>query len=112
MALPTHFTLNTGAKIPAVGFGTWQAPPNEVERAVERALRCGYRHVDCAAIYRNETEVGVGIRASGVPREEIFITGKLWNTMHRAEDVEQGLDRTLKDLGTEYLDLFLVHWPV
>ena len=69
--LATHLTLNTGAKIPAVGFGTWQAAPHEVEHAVEEALKQGYRHIDCAAIYRNETEVGAGIKKSGVPREEI-----------------------------------------
>ncbi|CAI6336209.1 unnamed protein product [Periconia digitata] len=112
MTLPTHFTLNTGAEIPAVGFGTWQAAPNEVERAVETALQTGYRHIDCAAIYRNEAEVGEGIRKSGVPRSEIFITGKLWNTKHAPEDVEGALDQSLKDLGTDYVDLFLMHWPV
>jgi diketogulonate reductase-like aldo/keto reductase len=111
MSLPTHFTLNTGVKIPTVGFGTWQAKPLEVENAVEVALKQGYRHIDCAAIYRNETEVGNGIRKSGVPREEIFITGKLWNTKHAPEDVEPALNKTLKDLGVEYLDLYLMHWP-
>lgn len=112
MPLPTHFTLNTGAKILTVGFGTWQAKPGELERAVETALKVGYHHIDCAAIYRNEVEVGEGIRASGVSREGIFITGKLWNTKHAPEDVEVALDKSLNDLCTEYLDLFLMHWPV
>ena len=111
MSFPSYFTLNTGAKIPAVGFGTWQAPAKEVEAAVKQALQDGYRHLDCAAIYRNEAAVGAGIKASGVPREEIFITSKLWNTKHRAQDVEPALDKTLKDLGTDYLDLYLIHWP-
>ncbi|KAJ5747039.1 aldehyde reductase I [Penicillium nucicola] len=111
MAITTHFTLNTGAKIPAVGFGTWQAKPMEVENAVEIALKQGYRHIDCAAIYRNEAEVGNGIRKSGVSRDEIFVTGKLWNTKHAPGDVEAALDKSLKDLGLEYLDLYLMHWP-
>lgn len=110
--LAETFTLNTGAEIPAVGFGTWQAAPKEVEKAVEEALRQGYRHIDCAAIYRNEAEVGAGLAKSGVDRKDVFITGKLWNTNHRPELVERALDKSLQDLGTEYLDLYLMHWPV
>jgi diketogulonate reductase-like aldo/keto reductase len=79
---------------------------------VEAALRTGYRHIDAAACYGNEAEVGAGIRASGVPREDIFLTSKLWNTFHAADDVERGIDRSLRDLGVDYLDLYLVHWPV
>ena len=97
--------------MPSVGFGTWQAAPHEVEHAVEVALKEGYRHIDCAAIYRNENEVGEGIRKSGVARKEIFLTSKLWNNKHAPEDVEPALDSTLKDLGVEYLDLYLMHWP-
>lgn len=74
MPHPESFTLRDGNSIPVVGFGTWQAKPHEVEKAVEIALRSGYRHIDCAAIYRNETEVGAGINASGVPRSEIFVS--------------------------------------
>ncbi|KAL1959913.1 hypothetical protein VTO42DRAFT_581 [Malbranchea cinnamomea] len=112
MASKATFTLNSGYKIPAIGLGTWQSKPNEVAKAVEVALKAGYRHIDGAAIYQNEVEVGQGIRASGVPREEIFITSKLWNNSHRAADVERALDKTLKDLGVSYLDLYLIHWPV
>ncbi|KAL2073947.1 hypothetical protein VTL71DRAFT_11273 [Oculimacula yallundae] len=97
--------------MPAVGFGTWQAAPKEVEKAVEFAFWTGYRHIDCAAIYRNEQEVGNGIKASGVKREDIFLTDKLWNTKHGPEDVENALDRSLADLGVGYVDLYLMHWP-
>ncbi|OAX34785.1 Aldo/keto reductase [Rhizopogon vinicolor AM-OR11-026] len=103
-------TLNNGQTIPAIGLGTWQSKPNEVARAVEYALKAGYRHIDCAWAYGNEKEVGEGLRASGVPREEVFITSKLWGTYHRR--VEECLDQTLANLGTTYVDLYLVHWPI
>lgn len=89
-----------------------QSEPNEVKNAVEAALRSGYRHIDAAAVYGNEKEVGDGIKASGVDRKDIFLTGKLWNTHHKPEDVESHLDQSLADLQTDYLDLYLIHWPV
>lgn len=103
------FVLNTGDKIPAIGLGTWQSKPNEVKNAVEAALKAGYRHIDTALAYGNEAEVGEGIKASGIPREEIWITTKLDNPWHKR--VEQGLQSSLKSLGVDYIDLYLIHWP-
>ncbi|KAL5361669.1 NADP-dependent oxidoreductase domain-containing protein [Aspergillus floccosus] len=103
------YTLNTGDKIPAIGLGTWQSKPNEVREAVKNALLKGYRHIDTALAYGNEAEVGDGIRDSGVPRSEIWITTKLDNTWHHR--VQEGIDSSLKSLGTDYVDLYLVHWP-
>jgi glycerol 2-dehydrogenase (NADP+) len=103
------FTLNTGAKIPAIGLGTWQSKPNEVRTAVKAALLAGYRHIDTALAYGNENEVGQGIKDSGVPREEIWITTKLDNPWHKR--VEEGLESSLKSLGVDYIDLYLMHWP-
>ncbi|KAJ5963057.1 hypothetical protein N7481_013362 [Penicillium waksmanii] len=110
MSVPSHFKLNNDVSIPAVGLGTWQAKPGEVGNAVSHALKSGYRHLDCALIYQNEGEVGDAIKGSEVPREEIFITSKVWNT-HQT-NVAEGLAQTLKDLQTDYLDLYLVHWPI
>ncbi|KAJ5631475.1 uncharacterized protein N7484_011575 [Penicillium longicatenatum] len=112
MSLGRTYKLNSGYEIPAVGLGTWLSKPHEVEKAVEHALRSGYRHIDAAACYQNENEVGNGWKKSGVPREEIFITSKLWNTHHHPDHVEEGLNQTLKDLQTDYVDLYLIHWPV
>ncbi|CAO3678571.1 hypothetical protein G6F70_004407 [Rhizopus microsporus] len=112
MALNRKLTLYTGAEIPQIGLGTWLSKPNEVRDAVKYALEIGYRHLDCAYCYCNEDEVGQGIRESGVPREKIFITSKLWNTHHRKEYVKANVRASLKALGVDYLDLYLVHWPV
>ncbi|KAF9894712.1 hypothetical protein FE257_006602 [Aspergillus nanangensis] len=98
--------------MPVVGLGTWQSKPHEVENAVAAALKSGYRHIDAASVYGNEREVGNGIKAAGVPRGEIFLTSKLWNTDHDPENVEAAVDRSLSDLQTDYLDLYLIHWPV
>lgn len=108
------FTLNTGAKIPAVGLGTWQSAPGQVRAAVAHAIKSGYRHIDCAYCYENEDEVGEGIKeglaATGLKRSDLFITTKLWSTYHTR--VEQNLDMSLKSLGLDYVDLYLMHWPV
>ncbi|KAI9288953.1 NADP-dependent oxidoreductase domain-containing protein [Umbelopsis sp. AD052] len=105
-------TLNTGAKLPLVGLGTWQSQPNEVYEAVLTAIKAGYRHIDTAWIYGNEKEVGQAIKDSGVDRQSLFVTTKLWNNAHSPQDVEQALERSLKNLQLEYLDLYLMHWPV
>ncbi|RFU32128.1 hypothetical protein B7463_g4233, partial [Scytalidium lignicola] len=109
----TTFKLNTGAEIPALGFGTWQSPPGEVQKAVSHALKIGYKHVDGAYCYGNENEVGNGLKEafdSGLKREDVFVTTKLWCTYHSR--VEENLDKSLKSLGLDYVDLYLIHWPV
>ncbi|KAH8168768.1 aldo/keto reductase family protein [Sarocladium implicatum] len=103
------FDLNSGAKIPAVGLGTWQSKPEEVTDAVKVALQTGYVHVDTAAAYGNEKDVGEGIKASGVPREKIWLTTKLNNPDHK--DVPGSIKKSLENLGTDYVDLYLMHWP-
>ncbi|KAH7883329.1 NADP-dependent oxidoreductase domain-containing protein [Phlebopus sp. FC_14] len=107
--------LNTGVTIPQIGLGTWLSKPNEVENAVEIAVRNGYRHLDLAMIYQNQDEVGRALKKvvpSVVSREELFITSKLWNSSHQPQLAEVELDETLSQLGLTYLDLYLVHWPV
>jgi alcohol dehydrogenase (NADP+) len=108
------FTLTTGDKIPALGLGTWKSAPEEVGSAVREAVKLGYRHLDCAPIYENEKEIGqalAGMRGQ-VERDRLWITSKLWNNAHRPELVRPALEKTLSDLRLDYLDLFLIHWPV
>nr|POE61847.1 putative oxidoreductase c26f1.07 [Quercus suber] len=107
----TSFTLNTGAKIPAIGFGTFQ-DANAQEDTVSRALQMGMRLIDTARVYDVETQVGRGIKKSGIPRDEIFVGTKLWCNDFHPEDVERALDDSLSDLDTPYVDLLLMHYPV
>ena len=107
--------LNDGNSIPVLGLGTWKSEKNLVGEAVRFAItKAGYRHIDCASIYKNEPEVGEAFKESfnSVKREEIFITSKLWNTEHQPEDVENACRKTLADLNLEYLDLYLMHWGI
>jgi len=110
MASATSLKLNTGASIPAIGFGTWQDKDDQ-EKAVTEALKAGFKHIDTAAIYGTEPMVGAAIKKSGIPRSSLFITTKLWNHQHAPSDVEPALDQSLADLGTDYVDLYLMHWP-
>ena len=109
----TSLPLLTGARIPQVGLGVWQSPRGEVTSgAVREALRIGYRHVDTAAIYGNEADVGRGVREGSVPREQVFVTTKLWNADQGYDTALRAFDASLARLGLEYVDLYLLHWPV
>jgi diketogulonate reductase-like aldo/keto reductase len=105
--------LPTGSRIPQVGLGVWQTPRGEVTRtAVTAALHGGYRLVDTAAIYRNEEDVGRAVRESGIPRDEVFVTTKLWNADQGFDSALRAFDASLERLGLDYVDLYLIHWPV
>ncbi|MGY1630780.1 aldo/keto reductase [Geodermatophilus sp. SYSU D01186] len=112
MATVPTIRLNNGVEIPQLGFGVYQVPPEDTADAVAAALEVGYRHIDTAEMYGNEKGVGEGIRNAGVDRDEVFITSKLSNAAHRRDDALRAFDQTLADLGTDHLDLFLVHWPL
>ncbi|CAO1617599.1 unnamed protein product [Sympodiomycopsis kandeliae] len=110
-ASSAHFTLASGAQIPKIGYGTWKLNKEEAHAGVADALKAGFRHIDSAWAYKNEDATGSAIAKSGIPRKDLFITSKLWNSFH-GDNVEMGVDASLRDLGTDYLDLYLMHWPV
>ncbi|RKN20098.1 aldo/keto reductase [Micromonospora musae] len=105
-------SLNDGNTIPQLGFGVFQVKPRETAAAVAKALEVGYRHIDTAEMYGNEAEVGQAIHASGLDRRDVFVTSKLSNAAHRPDDARRAFDATLAALGMEYVDLFLIHWPL
>ncbi|MDE0545840.1 aldo/keto reductase [Microbacterium sp. C7(2022)] len=110
MMIP-RVTLNDGHSIPAFGYGVFKVPADDTERAVSEALELGYRHIDTAAIYGNESGVGAAVKASGIPRDELFITTKLWNDRHDGEEPHAAIAESLEKLGLDRVDLYLVHWP-
>ncbi|WP_329384374.1 aldo/keto reductase [Anaerofustis butyriciformans] len=110
--LTDTFKLNNGIDIPCIGYGTFQTPDGKsVEDGVKEALKIGYRHIDTAYFYQNEKGVGKAIRESGIKREDIFVTSKLWNSDRGYESAKAAFEKTMDNLGLEYLDLFLIHWP-
>jgi len=105
--------LNSGVEIPVLGLGVWQtAPGKATQDAVKFALKVGYRHIDTARIYGNEEDVGRGVKDSGVPREQVFVTTKLWNSDHGYDSAIAACEKSLRRLGLGYIDLYLIHWPV
>lgn len=110
-AVPS-ITLNNGVAIPQLGFGVWQVPDAEATTAVSQALQTGYRSIDTAAVYENERGTGKALASSGVPREELFVTTKLWNSDQGYDPALRAFDASLDKLGLEYVDLYLIHWPL
>jgi 2,5-diketo-D-gluconate reductase A len=110
MTIPT-LAMNSGYDIPQLGYGVFKVPAHDTERAVSEALALGYRHIDTAAIYGNEEGVGAAVRASGIPRDELFITTKLWNDRHEGDQPRAAIGESLDKLGLDHVDLYLVHWP-
>ena len=104
--------LHDGIEIPQLGFGVFQVPPDDTQRAVEEALAAGYRHIDTAAAYRNEAGVGAALAATGLPREEVFVTTKLWNSQQGHDSTLVAVEASLERLGLDHVDLYLIHWPV
>lgn len=111
MSTQPHVTLHDGRSIPQVGLGVWQTPNEQAVTAVDTALKAGYRHIDTAAVYQNEEGVGQGIAGSGVARSDIFLTTKVWNDDQGFDETLRAMDASLKRLGTDYVDLYLIHWP-
>lgn len=111
MTVPT-ITLNNGTTIPQLGFGVFQVPPPETAATVSTALEVGYRHIDTAEMYQNEEGVGEAIKASGIARDDLYVTSKLNNGFHRPDDARRAFDETLTKLGLDRIDLFLIHWPL
>ena len=112
MSSGPSITLNDGNAIPQLGFGVFQIKPDQTAAAVRSALEVGYRHIDTAEMYGNEKEVGQGIRDAGLDRDAVFVTSKLHNGAHRPDDARRAFDATLSALGSDYVDLFLIHWPL
>lgn len=112
MSTVPSITLNNGVSIPQLGFGVWQVPPAETEVAVRAALDAGYRSIDTAAAYENEDGVGAAIAASGIPRDELFVTTKLWNRNQGYDTTLNSFDESLAKLGVDYIDMYLIHWPM
>ncbi|GHT21360.1 oxidoreductase [Planctomycetales bacterium] len=113
-SLSDFYTLSNGVKIPCIGFGTWQVPDElSAVTVIKQAVQFGYRHIDTAAAYHNEKSVGKAVKECGVPRDQLFLTSKLWNDDRNLgyEQVLKAFDSTLENLGTDYLDLYLIHWP-